>query len=63
MKINISFILAISMPLISSGVVFNHALHTIKNTKQQSPIIYHTHAEQMVHTDGNDVNTDFDVVK
>jgi hypothetical protein len=34
-----------------------------EKTARQEPTIYHTHAEQMVHSDGSDVNTDIDTVR
>lgn len=34
-----------------------------QQNKQDTPITYHTHAQQTVYSDGSDVNTDFDTVK
>lgn len=49
-------------PIGVAPIGINHYLNKIKNNSD-TPITYHTHAEQMVYSDGSDVNTDFDTVK
>jgi hypothetical protein len=61
MNINAALLMALSLP--TTGGLFTIAYHQYTRIKRDTSITYHTHAEQMVHSDGSDVNTDFDAVK
>lgn len=65
MKTNVTLLTTMLLTFISGGTTISY--NQIKNNDDASnydtSITYHSHAEQMVHSDGDDVNTDFDSVK